>query len=80
MAALALAVGAFLVQTRLPNAKCSRSEWGLRKHPFKNLAAKRPSSIQAMCRGSQTPRYVALESVASTKLHALELDSGKRTR
>ena len=80
MAALALAVGAFLVQTRLPNAKCSAKKiMGVAsQHPFKNLAAKRPSSIQAMCRGSQTPRCVALERVATT--HALELDSGKRTR
>ncbi len=80
MAALALAVGAFLVQTRLPNAKCSAKKiMGVAfQHPFKNLAAKRPSSIQAMRRGSKTPRCVALERVATT--HALELDSGKRTR
>ena len=63
MAAPALAVGAYLVQTRLPNAKCSAIEdhgGCCFQHPFKILAAKRPSSIQAMRRGSQTPRRAAL--------------------
>ena len=67
MAALALAVGAYLVQTRLPNAKCSAKKiMGVAfQHPFKNLAANRPSSIQAMRRGSQTPRRVVREKSAA---------------
>ena len=63
MAALALAVGAYLVQTRLPNAKCAiESSMGVaaKRHRFKNPVALRPSSIQAMRRGSQTPRRAAL--------------------
>ena len=64
MAALALAVGAYLVQTRLPNAKCAIIESTLgvaaQRHRFKNPVALRPSSIQAMRRGSQTPRRAAL--------------------
>ena len=62
MAAPALAVGAYLVQTRLPNAKCAiDSTLGVAaRHRFKNPVALRPSSIQAMRRGSQTPRRAAL--------------------
>ena len=46
MAALALAVGAFLVQTRLPNAKCfiesDPGRCGNFPHRFKNLVASAP--------------------------------------
>ena len=62
MAAPALAVGAYLVQTRLPNAKCTiESKLGVAgQHRFKILCGPRPSSIQAMRRGSKTPRPVVL--------------------
>ena len=60
MAALAFMVGAYLVQTRLPKAKCTHidSNMGVATlHRFKNLkCGLRPSSIQAMRRGSKTPR------------------------
>ena len=44
MAALALAVGAYLVQTRLPNAKCTiESTMGVAgQHRFKILCGSQP--------------------------------------
>ena len=82
MAAPALAVGAYLVQTRLPNAKCTiEANMGVAgQHRFKILCGSRPSSIQAMRRGSKTPRPVVLLEAQLLQTHALELDSGKRTR
>ena len=46
MAALALAVGAYLVQTRLPNAKCFARLWALCKHRFKNPVATAPLAFK----------------------------------
>ena len=82
MAALALAVGAFLVQTRLPNAKCfiEFSERCGSSASLQEPSGLCPSSIQAMRRGSQTPRCVVLLESAAQSTYALELDSGKRTR
>ena len=82
MAALALAVGAYLVQTRLPNAKCTiESKLGVANlHRFKIYQWLAPLSIQAVRRGSQTPRPAVLLEAQLLKTHALELDSGKRTR
>ena len=62
MAAPALAVGAYLVQTRLPNAKCTiESKLGVASlHRFKIYQWLAPLSIQAVRRGSQTPRPAVL--------------------
>ena len=81
MAAPALAVGAYLVQTRLPSVKCTiESIMGVANlHRFKIYQWLAPLSIQAVRRGSQTPRPAVLLE-AQQKTHALELDSGKRTR
>ena len=46
MAALALAVGAYLVQTRLPNAKCFARLWALLLHRFKNPVATAPLAFK----------------------------------
>ena len=82
MAAPALAVGAYLVQTRLPNAKCTiESKLGVANlHRFKIYQWLAPLSIQAVRRGSQTPRPAVLLEAQLLTTHALELDSGKRTR
>ena len=67
MAALALAVGAFLVQTRLPNAKCSAIEdhgGCCYQHPFKILVAKRPSSIKRCAEVVKHQGESCFESVA----------------
>ena len=46
MAAPALAVGAYLVQTRLPNAKCFARLWALLLHRFKNPVATAPLAFK----------------------------------
>ena len=82
MAAPALAVGAYLVQTRLPSVKCTiESIMGVANlHRFKIYQWLAPLSIQAVRRGSQTPRPAVLLEAQLLQTHALELDSGKRTR
>ena len=65
IAAPALAVGACLVQTRLPNAKWNiESTLGVAgRHRFKNRMAC-PLAFYVMRRGSQTPRCVMLVGAA----------------
>ena len=83
MAAPAFMAGAYLVQTRLPKANCTRIDHG--RCYFASLqefkCGFRPSSIQATRRGTKTTAACrASRSVAFYKTHALELNSGKRTR
>ena len=86
MAALALAVGAFLVQTRLPNAKCSaiESTMGVARIPripsrFHDAACAPPASERCaeVVKHQGASCYVGSAAILT---HALELDSGERTR
>ena len=83
MAALALAVGAFLVQTRLPNAKCfiesDPGRCGNFPHRFKNLVASAPLASKRCAEVVKHQGALCFTASVAT-IHALELDSGKRTR
>ena len=82
MAAPALAVGAYLVQTRLPNAKCTiASNMGVvETHRFKNPVATAPLAFKRCAEVVTHQGTSCFTERCSMQTHALELDSGKRTR
>ena len=85
MAALALAVGAYLVQTRFSERNLPYIDSTMGVATFGGIASRtyvalRPSSIQKRCAEVVTHQGALCKSGARLLLHALELDSGKRTR
>ena len=85
MAALTLAVGACLVQTRFSKRKLPYIDSTMGVATFGGIASRtyvalRPSSIQKRCAEVIKHQGASCKRRARLLLHALELDSGKRTR